>query len=100
MRGGAQRRLQPNDFGLFDMQGNLWQWCHDAYAYYRLPAGGGGVEDVGDVAVVTDKSDRVNRGGSWNNPARDCRSANRYIFGPGIRYLVLGFRASRAWADK
>ena len=92
--------LKPNDFGLFDMEGNVCQWCHDEFVKYRLPAGGGVVEDDGDVAVVTDKDDRADRGAGWGHPAWDCRAACRGGNVPGDSNYDLGFRVARVWAHK
>jgi formylglycine-generating enzyme required for sulfatase activity len=82
---------KPNPWGLYDMHGNVWEWCRDAYAA-KLPGGTDPLVETG--------SGRVLRGGSWINPAGDCRSANRYNNEPGNRNHDLGFRASLVPADK
>ena len=64
----------PNRLELFDMHGNVWQWCSDLY-HAAHPA-----------------QHRVIRGGSWNNQARNCRSAYRNRNAPGNRNNNLGFR--------
>ena len=78
---------QPaNAWGLYDMRGNVWEWCRDWYAD-RLP--GVTVRDpVGPSSGVC----RIGRGGCWFNSATLCRSAYRYRFGPGERDNSLGFR--------
>jgi formylglycine-generating enzyme required for sulfatase activity len=79
---------QPNAWGLYDMHGNVWEWVQDRYGPYS-------------AAVVTDPqgpasgSYRVARGGSWNDDAGDCRSADRYHAPPGYRIVCLGFRLLR-----
>ena len=75
--------LKPNDFGLFDMQGNVLTWCQDRYASYVLGQGGTATEDGEDTSPPLDKVGRVLRGGSFAYPASLVRSANRYRNQPG-----------------
>ena len=82
-------RFKPNAFGLYDMHGNVWEWCQDVYdakAYER-----GGNLSV-DPAVSLGGSVRVRRGGGWSGSAWSCRSAARDGDDPSFRGSSLGFR--------
>lgn len=74
-----------NAFGLFDMHGNVWEWCQDWYGEYE----GGRVQDP---PGPQSGSDRVFRGGGWSAIARNCRSAQRFWYIPAYRNFDLGFR--------
>jgi formylglycine-generating enzyme required for sulfatase activity len=74
----------PNAWGLYDMHGNVWEWCLDSYAGYPSSA----VTDP----FVTGGPDRVVRGGSWYGFSNNCRSAFRGYDVPGVADYGIGFR--------
>ena len=75
----------PNELGIYDMSGNVWEWCADWYGDY---SSGRQTNPKGPY----DGSRRVGRGGSWFIGARGCRSSDRYFDHPTVRYLNLGLR--------
>ena len=84
-RVGAKK---PNAWGLYDMHGNIWEWCRDRYEKYSSAS-------ATDPKGPSSGFNRVRRGGSWRSYARSCRSANRNGNSPGYRRNSLGFRLSR-----
>ena len=74
-----------NAFGLFDMHGNVWEWCQDWYGEYEG-------KDLIDPTGVKSGSSRVLRGGSCGYNARDCRAADRSLSSPDLRVDAFGFR--------
>lgn len=81
-------QYKPNAFGLYDMHGNVWEWCEDIWhgSYKDAPTDGSAWLSGGD------SSRRVLRGGSWVNYPVNCRSAYRVYYQPGYRYYYIGFR--------
>ena len=82
-------RKARNRFGLYDMLGNVLEWCADATDLDAYPA------SMAVNPLGTDGSERVLRGGSWYASARDCRSAYRGADPPSRRSPDVGFRLSR-----
>lgn len=83
-----------NGFGLYDMHGNVWEWCEDQWhnSYDGAPTDGSAWVDISGRALF-----RVNRGGRWDGSAAYCRSAFRYHYSPDDRGHNLGFRLSMTY---
>ncbi|NUQ65747.1 MAG: SUMF1/EgtB/PvdO family nonheme iron enzyme [Pirellulales bacterium] len=88
-------RRMPNDFGLFDMHGNLAEWCQDRYVSY--PAVPNGLSIDASEEPARDADCRVLRGGTFHDSANRLRCAARDKEHPGQRRGSLGFRVARSY---
>ena len=88
--------LKPNDYGLFDMQGNVREWCQERYVSY---SGSLGLvsEDREDNVSLRDSVRRLLRGGSFDTQSSNVRSAFRASYRPSVRCFAIGFRPSRTY---
>ncbi|MBN1877274.1 MAG: formylglycine-generating enzyme family protein, partial [Anaerolineae bacterium] len=81
----------PNAFGLYDMHGNVWEWCADAWHDDYM-----GAPTDGSVWEQTSATYRVLRGGCWHDPPTLCRSAARLKYTPNDGEDYFGFRVALA----
>jgi formylglycine-generating enzyme required for sulfatase activity len=88
-------QLRPNAFGLYDMHGNVWEWCRDWYAadYY-------GHSPRDNPTGLPNGLGRVQRGGDWVYGRECCRSAYRQFGATSDRSISLGFRLAATWAEE
>jgi len=78
---------RANELGIYDMSGNVWEWCNDWYDNYSSVAQ---LNPKGPSSGMS----RANRGGCWSNRASACTVSVRNCYGRGSRYDFLGFRVA------
>jgi formylglycine-generating enzyme required for sulfatase activity len=82
---------RPNDLGLFDVHGPVWQWCQPSLGFTAA----GGLEDVEDRRAITENAYMIVRGGAFTNPPRGLRAGLRHFFPPKTMLPTVGFRLAR-----
>ena len=79
---------QPNRWGLYDMHGNLWEWCADGWSDYSTEK----ALDPFTIGSDSASAVRIDRGGCWDSPPQHCRSAWRGVYERNRKSAFVGFR--------
>jgi formylglycine-generating enzyme required for sulfatase activity len=88
--------LKPNPLGLFDVHGNVSEWCQERYLRQYPAAEGRLVEDREDLYPLSNTVQRLMRGGNYHWPSSTARSAHRSETLPNVRHRIYGFRIARS----
>lgn len=80
-------KLKPNSLGIYDMSGNVWEWCVDYYGDYRTDS-----SHMHNPIGIDHGTMKVFRGGSFGDSARYCKTTSRYYTDPILRYPNIGLR--------
>jgi serine/threonine protein kinase/formylglycine-generating enzyme required for sulfatase activity len=87
--------LKPNDLGLFDVLGNVWEWCQDEDKAFQPNFGGRAILDNEELTAVSERTPLIVRGGAYNYAAPFTRSAHRLGWPPNAQLRSVGFRVAR-----
>ena len=90
-------QLLPNELGLFDMLGNVYEWCHEQYYSYPQGENNATTDNITMLLSIKEQNPRILRGGTFIYPPAWVRSASRIRNAPSIRNSDIGFRPSRTY---
>jgi formylglycine-generating enzyme required for sulfatase activity len=98
-KGNPVGRLKPNEFGLFDMHGNVWCWCLEADHTFPRGEAGQVLDDKEFEFTIDPQKVRVLRGNCYTDPAKNVRSDDRWSYNPEtLQSYLVGFRLARTIA--